>query len=54
MVLVGTSPGPKGTPQLQRITFSKNADGSVHQVWDTSDDEGKTWAVAFDGLYRKK
>ena len=54
MVLQGVNAGPAGKPQLQRITFTRDADGSVHQVWDTSDDEGKTWQVAFDGLYRKK
>lgn len=41
-------PGVKVT---QRITWSKNADGSVRQLWDTSEDAGKTWTVSFDGKY---
>ena len=36
---------------VQRITWSKNADGTVRQVWESSTDGGKTWTVAFDGLY---
>jgi hypothetical protein len=43
-----------GKPQRQRITWTPNPDGTVRQLWDTSDDDGKTWAVAFDGLYRKR
>jgi hypothetical protein len=36
---------------VQRITWSKNADGTVRQVWESSIDGGKTWTVAFDGTY---
>ena len=54
MRFTGIAPGPGGQPQQQRLTFFRNADGSVRQFWETSDDQGKTWAVAFDGLYRKK
>lgn len=54
MVLIGQNTGPTGAPQLQRITFTKNSDGSVRQLWDSSDDNGKTWKVAFDGTYKKK
>lgn len=37
----------------QRITWSKLDDGSVRQLWEQSNDAGKTWAVAFDGHYRR-
>lgn len=53
MRLTGTRPGPDGKPQAQRLTFTRNPDGTVRQVWDASSD-GKTWTVVFDGLYRKK
>lgn len=53
MKLTGVAPGPDGKPQQQRLTFFKNPDGTVRQLWETSAD-GKDWAVAFDGLYRKK
>ena len=36
---------------VQRITWSKNADGTVRQVWESSTDGGTTWTIAFDGLY---
>jgi hypothetical protein len=26
----------------------------VHQLWKTSTDGGKTWAVAFDGIYVRR
>jgi hypothetical protein len=25
----------------------------VRQLWETSTDDGKTWTVAFDGIYRR-
>jgi len=55
MVLEGARPNPADNkPQRQRITWTPHDDGSVRQLWETSDDEGVTWAVAFDGLYRRK
>lgn len=54
LTLLGEAPGPDGKPQPQRLIFFKNADGSVRQLWETSPDDGKSWQVAFDGLYRKK
>ena len=53
MVLAGETPAPKG-PQKERITWTPRADGSVRQVWEQSADGGKTWTVAFDGIYTKK
>jgi hypothetical protein len=53
MRMTGVAPGPDGKPQQQRLTFFKNADGTVRQLWETSSD-GTSWQVAFDGLYRRK
>ncbi len=53
MRLTGVAPGPEGKPQQQRIIWYKNPDGTIRQVWETSDD-GQSWTVAFDGVYRKK
>ena len=39
--------------QLQRITWS-TADGSVRQLWESSDDGGATYRAAFDGKYVKR
>ncbi len=53
MTLAGVTPTPKGSIR-QRIIFTNNPDGTVGQLWESSTDEGKTWSVAFDGLYRRK
>ena len=50
----GETPGPDGTKTLERLTFTKMAEGRVHQFWEQSRDGGKTWAVAFDGIYVRK
>lgn len=39
---------------VNRITWTPNDDGTVRQLWETSADGGKTWTVAFDGLYTRK
>lgn len=55
MVLQGAQDKPNaqsGLRQHERITWTPNADGSVRQLWETSIDDGKTWAISFDGLYR--
>jgi hypothetical protein len=54
MRFTGTAAGPDGKPQAQRLTFFRNADGTVRQLWETSADGRDPWQVAFDGLYRKK
>jgi len=47
MVIQGKWAGP-----LVRISYSKNADGSVRQFGEQSTDEGKTWSTSFDLTYR--
>src|SRR4051812_31063964 len=47
MVITGKWGGP-----LVRMTYSRNADGSVRQFGQQSTDEGKTWATSFDFTYR--
>ena len=57
MVLRGQQDKPNaqtGLTQRERITWTPNPDGSVRQLWETSNDDGKTWAVSFDGLYRRR
>ena len=54
MVLTGETVQTGGGRQLERITWTPNADGSVRQHWEQSTDAGKTWTNAFDGLYRRK
>jgi len=53
MVLEGDTPAtaPGGPPVKNRITWTPQRDGDVRQHWETSQDGGKTYATAFDGLY---
>ena len=53
MVLEGKLPGANGGEQLQRVTWTPNADGTVTQNWQTSDDGGKSWQVSFLGIYHR-
>jgi len=54
MVLTGSRTDPATQKTLtSRITWSVLPSGEVRQVWETTTD-GKTWMVAFDGLYTKK
>ena len=39
---------------MQRIAWSVNDDGSVRQLWESSVDGGKAWAVQFDGKYVRR
>lgn len=53
MVLRGQSITRQGTVQ-ERVTWSKESDGRVRQLWERSSDGGSTWAVVFDGMYVRK
>ena len=48
MVITGKWAGP-----LVRMSYSKNADGSVRQHGEQSTDDGKTWTPSFDFTYRR-
>lgn len=36
------------------MTFTPSPDGTIRQIWKQSTDEGKTWKVEFDGIYKRK
>ena len=46
MVMTSVGDGPR-----TRITWTPNADGTVRQLWERSEDDGTTWTTVFDGLY---
>jgi hypothetical protein len=54
MEMTGELPRDGGGTQLQRIRWTPQADGSVIQQWDTSDDDGRSWTTSFRGVYRRK
>ena len=53
MVLEGQTVGSDGKTTRHRITWTPRADGSVRQLWESTDADGK-WMVAFDGSYTRK
>jgi len=55
MVLEGDSLSQRqpGKTIRNRITWSKLEEGRVRQLWDVSDDGGKTWKSVFDGMYAR-
>lgn len=52
MILVSEEFEKDGKTFVNRITWTKNDDGTVRQLWLIVGNEG-TVSVAFDGLYRK-
>jgi hypothetical protein len=53
MVLEGQTVGADGQITKHRITWTPNADGSVRQHWESTDDKGN-WVTAFDGKYTRR
>lgn len=54
MVLEGQTAGEGAAPPTRhRITWTPNADGSVRQLWESTDEQGH-WTTAFDGLYTRR
>ena len=52
MVLEGQTTGKDAKVIHHRITWTPNANGSVRQLWESTDDKGQ-WNTAFDGMYTK-
>jgi len=54
--MVFTAPGDRSPDfegeQTQRMTFTRQADGSVRQLGETSADNGATWTQSYDFTYR--
>jgi hypothetical protein len=49
--LIALAAGRWGEP-LVRMSYSRNADGSVRQLGEQSTDDGKSWTPSFDFTYR--
>lgn len=52
MVLEGPAVDAQGRPIAHRIRWTPNADGSVRQLWETTDAAGQ-WRTTFEGLYTR-
>ena len=53
MVLEGRTTGTDGQTTKHRISWTPNPDGSVRQLWESTDAKGQ-WTIAFDGQYTRK
>ncbi len=53
MVLEGQTVGADSQTTRHRISWTPNADGSVRQLWESTDASGQ-WVTAFDGQYTRK
>ena len=42
----------RGKAVTDRISWTPNDDGTVRQLWELSSDNGESWQVLFDGLYK--
>lgn len=47
-------PVSKIAGRVNKTVWTPNPNGTVRQVWSSSDDGGETWAVVFDGLYKRR
>ena len=47
-------PGQKIDFYRNRITWTKNEDGSVTQLWEIVDKQDKLLSIAFKGIYKQK
>lgn len=48
------SVNPQGQKQMGKMTFYNLGADKVRQLWEASTDDGKTWTIAFDGLYTRR
>ena len=51
MRFAGRVPRAGAPDRMDKLTFTPMDGGRVHQFWEQSTDDGKTWSVAFDGIY---
>jgi len=52
MVLEGQTTGADGQITLHRITWTPHVDGSVRQLWQSTNQDG-LWQAVFEGRYEK-
>jgi len=54
MHFAGVNTSRSGAQFLTRMSFTPNEDGTVRQFIEHSRDDGATWQVYFDGIYRPR
>lgn len=54
MILENEQPARNGEGTVKnKLTYYNYSDGTLRQHWEFSNDQGKSWQTAFDGVYRK-
>jgi hypothetical protein len=53
MILSGETIDSAGRRIRQRITWERVDRDKVRQLWESSADGGRTWTIAFDGIYSR-
>ncbi len=53
MVMRGTRVGSDGRSRQLRMSLAPDRDGSVEQLLERSEDDGRTWTELFRGTYRR-
>ena len=53
MAMTGKDYSKQDVTQLHRLTWTPKSDGSVEELWQTSTDDGRSWRVHFDGVFRR-
>jgi hypothetical protein len=53
MVLESVAQASGAQHARHRITWTANPDGSVRQLWESTDAQGR-WSTAFDGMYTRR
>lgn len=43
-----------GNSVINQVTWTKQSNGDVKQVWQTSSDNEKTWTIKFYGIYKRQ
>lgn len=54
MYYASESVGANGQKNMSKMTFFNQGPDRLRQLWERSTDGGKTWTVAFDGMYMRK
>jgi len=53
MTMTGTTFDKEGKKVSQKISWKKQKNGDVHQIWESSTDKGLHWKTVFYGVYKK-
>jgi hypothetical protein len=53
LILKATSINPQGKKTYHRLTYAKNTNGTIGQIWQKSSNQ-KEWETIFNGTYKRQ